>query len=164
MYKRQLLALSDESGSELVKTYSAERIRGALVMSFWRALKQGQSLKRFCQHLLPLGDFTAAALELSASANPEVWPSLIGGEMGDLLNDALNLPDDERISGFELMVSNLLAHIAKEGKMQTAGPERVFAFLEGFRNEIHNLRLVVNGRLSGINPDVLRQRLRESYA
>jgi vacuolar-type H+-ATPase subunit C/Vma6 len=62
------------------------------------------------------------------------------------------------------MVINLLARIAKEGKMQTAGPERVFSFLEGFYNEIQNFRLVVNGRLSGINPDVLRQRLRESYA
>jgi V/A-type H+-transporting ATPase subunit C len=84
--------------------------------------------------------------------------------MGDLLNDALNLPGDEQISGFELMVINLLVRIAKEGKAQTAGPERVFSFLEGFHNEIQNLRLVVNGRLSGINPDVLRQRLRESYA
>jgi len=163
-YLRHLLALSEESGSELVKAYVREQVRGALVMIFWRALKQGQSLKRFCQYLLPLEDFTAAALELSASANPEVWPSLIGGEMGDLLNDALNLPGDEQISGFELMVINLLVRIAKEGKAQTAGPERVFSFLEGFHNEIQNLRLVVNGRLSGINPDVLRQRLRESYA
>jgi vacuolar-type H+-ATPase subunit C/Vma6 len=163
-YLRHLLSLGGASGSALIAAYTRESARGAIVTMFWRALKQGQPLRRFCQQLLPLGEFTPLALELAASTSPDGWPALLGTELGDLIGEALNLPDDERISGFALMVSNRNTRIAKEGKMQTAGPERVFAFLEGFRNEVYNLRLAVNGRLSGIAPDALRQRLREAYA
>ena len=163
-YLRHILDVASRSGSELVMAYIKERVRGSIITIFWRALKQGQSPKRYCQCLLPLGDFTSLALEISASASAESWPSITGGELGDLLKDAMDLPGSEQVTGFELMVSNLLAHIAKEGKLQTAGPERVFAFLNGLHNEMQNLRIAVNGKQSGIDPSLLRQRLRESYA
>ena len=75
----------------------------------------------------------------------------------------MNCPRDEQISGFELKVTNHLTQIARDGKMQTAGPERVFAFLVGLQAEIQNMKLVVNGRLNRIDQTLLRQRLREGY-
>jgi V/A-type H+-transporting ATPase subunit C len=47
--------------------------------------------------------------------------------------------------------------------MQTAGPERVFAFLIGLQAEMQNMKLVVNGKLNRIDQTLLRQRLREGY-
>ncbi len=91
------------------------------------------------------------------------WPSVLGGAIGDLLSDSLELPADDQISGFELRMTDHLTRIAGNAKMQTAGPERVFSFLVGLRVEIQNLKLVVNGRLNRIDRTLLRQRLRESY-
>jgi V/A-type H+-transporting ATPase subunit C len=95
--------------------------------------------------------------------NTENWPSVVGGEVGDILSESVRLPEDEQISGFELKVTNHLTKIARDGKMQTAGPERVFAFLVGLQAEIQNMKLVVNGRLNRIDQTLLRQRLREGY-
>ena len=70
---------------------------------------------------------------------------------------------DDQISGFELRITHHLTRIAGNAKMQTAGPERVFAFLVGLQAETQNMKLVVNGRLNRIDQTLLRQRLREGY-
>jgi len=67
------------------------------------------------------------------------------------------------VGRFELSAGNHLTRIAKEGRMQTAGPERVFSFLAGLHVEMQNIRLVVCGLLSRVAPDALRNRLRECY-
>jgi V/A-type H+-transporting ATPase subunit C len=95
--------------------------------------------------------------------NIESWPSVLGGTIGDLLSESLELPLDDQISGFEHRSINHLTQIASNAKMQTAGPERVFSFLVGLQVEIQNLKLVVNGRLNRIDRTLLRQRLREGY-
>jgi V/A-type H+-transporting ATPase subunit C len=80
-----------------------------------------------------------------------------------MLSESLELSKDDQISGFEHRVSNHLTQIARDGKMQTAGPERVFAFLVGLQAEIQNMKLIVNGRLNRIDQALLRQRLKEGY-
>ena len=126
-------------------------------------MRQQQSLRRYQQYLLPLGDLTPVVIELSGMPNTENWPSVVGGEVGDILSESLELPRDEQISGFELKVTHHLTRVARDGKMQTAGPERVFAFLVGFQAEIQNMKLVVNGRLNRIDQALLKQRLKEGY-
>jgi vacuolar-type H+-ATPase subunit C/Vma6 len=101
--------------------------------------------------------------ELAGMPNVDGWPSVVGGAVGEILTESLELPGDEQISGFELKVTSHLTRIARSGKMQTAGPERVFAFLVGLQAEIQNMKLVVNGRLNHIDQILLKQRLREGY-
>ncbi len=162
-YLRHLLLIAHQLRSELVSAYVHDRVLSYIVIIFWRALRQQQSLRRYQQYLLPQGDFTPVVTELSSMPSTENWPSVVGGEVGDILSESVRLPEDEQISGFELNVTHHLAKIARDGKMQTAGPERVFAFLIGLQAEIQNLKLVVNGRLNRIDQALLRQRLREGY-
>jgi V/A-type H+-transporting ATPase subunit C len=162
-YLRNLLSIAHDLKSELVSAYIHDRVLSHVVIILWRALRQQQSLRRYQQFLLPLGDFTPVVTELSGMANTESWPSVLGGVIGDLLSESLELSEDEQISNFEHRVANHLTQIARDGKMQTAGPERVFSFLVGLQVEIQNMKLVVNGRLNRIDQNLLRQRLREGY-
>ena len=162
-YLRNLLSIAHDLKSELVTAYIQDRVLSYIVIILWRAARQQQSLRRYQQYLLPLGDLTPAVIDLSGMPNTENWPSVVGGEVGDILSESLELPRDEQISGFELKVTHHLARVACDGKMQTAGPERVFAFLVGLQAEIQNMKLVVNGRLNRIDQALLKQRLRESY-
>ncbi len=162
-YLRNLLSIAYELKSELVSAYIHDRVLSHIVIILWRALKQQPSLRRYQQYLLPLGDFGPIVNELCGMPDIGSWPSVLGGAIGDLLSDSLELPADDQISGFELRMTDHLTRIAGNAKMQTAGPERVFSFLVGLRVEIQNLKLVVNGRLNRIDRTLLRQRLRESY-
>jgi V/A-type H+/Na+-transporting ATPase subunit C len=162
-YLRELLSIALQLRSELITAYIRDRVLSFLVMILWRAFRQQTSLRRYQQGLVPMGDFTPIVMELANAANPEGWPSLVGGVVGEILSESLNLPKGEQISGFNLKVSNYLTRLARDGKYQTAGPERVFAFLAGLQAEVQNLKLVVNGRQNRVDRGVLRQRLREGY-
>jgi V/A-type H+-transporting ATPase subunit C len=163
-YLRNLLAMARELGSELVTAYIHDRVLSHIVIIFWRALRQQQPLRRYQQYLLPVGDFNHFVSELSGTPNIDNWPSIVGGVVGDIISESIELlSEDEQISGFELKVTNHLTRLARDGKIQTAGPERVFSFLAGLHVEIQNLKLVMNGRLNRIDQALLRQRLRECY-
>jgi V/A-type H+-transporting ATPase subunit C len=71
--------------------------------------------------------------------------------------------EDEQASRFELLTVNQRLRLAQDGRMQTSGPERVFAFLAGLHAEMQNLKLIVTGRLNNIDPVLLGERLREVY-
>ncbi|HUU70743.1 MAG TPA: hypothetical protein VM186_14535 [Planctomycetota bacterium] len=43
------------------------------------------------------------------------------------------------------------------------GPERIFGYLCALRTEVHNLRLILAGKVNKINSRLLRERLREQY-
>lgn len=162
-YLRHLLLLSKEIKSHMIGKYINEMVLAYAVMVLWRAVNQGVSLKRYQQYLLPLGDFTHVVDELIGTNNLEMWPAIIGGEIGVLFNESFDADEDEQISVFELKVSNYLGKIARDGRYQTAGPERVFAFLAGFLTEMQNLKLVVTGRLNRIDKHLLRERLKDCY-
>jgi V/A-type H+-transporting ATPase subunit C len=162
-YLRNLLSIARQLKSELVSAYIHDRVLSYIVIILWRALKQQQSLRRYQQYLLPLGDFTPIVTEFCGMPNIENWPSVLGGTVGDILSESLELSQDDQISGFEHRMTNHLTQMAGNAKMQTAGPERVFSFLVGLQVEIQNLKLVVNGRLNRIDRTLLRQRLREGY-
>ncbi|HPI92443.1 MAG TPA: V-type ATPase subunit [Deltaproteobacteria bacterium] len=162
-YLRHLLMLAGESGSELIASYVYERVQAYIVTIFWRAVVQDLPLRRFQSHLLPMGDFAGLINDLSGQAGPEAWPAMVGGAVGDALAEALEMEPGDRIAGFSLRAANRLMGVAREGRLQTAGPERVFSFLAGLSTEIVNLKLVVAGRLSRIDRSLLKQRLREGY-
>jgi V/A-type H+-transporting ATPase subunit C len=162
-YLRNSLAMARELKSELVTAYINDRVLSYIVIILWRALRQQQPLRRYQQYLLPLGDFNHTVTELAGMPNADNWPSVAGGAVGDILSESLELSEEEQIPGFELRMTNHLNRIARDGKIQTAGPERVFTFLAGLQTEVQNLKLVMNGRLNGIDQTLLRQRLRECY-
>jgi len=64
-YLRHLLSIALQLKSELVSAYIHDRVLSYVVIILWRALKQQQSLRRYQQYLLPLGDFTPVVIELS---------------------------------------------------------------------------------------------------
>ncbi|MEI6155180.1 MAG: V-type ATPase subunit [Deltaproteobacteria bacterium] len=162
-YLRHLLSLANGIESEMVSIYVKERVLAYIIIVLWRAANQGIPLKRYRQHLLPLEDFTPVAIELIGINNPETWAAVIGGIIGDLFDESLESYADDRISSFDLKVTNYLSGIVRDGRLQTAGPERVFSFLAGLNVEMQNLKLVITGRLNRIDQGLLKERLKDCY-
>ena len=92
-YLRNLLSIARELKSELVTAYIHDRVLSYIVIILWRAARQQQPLRRYQQYLLPLGDLTPVVTELSGMPNTENWPSVVGGEVGDILSESLELPE-----------------------------------------------------------------------
>lgn len=162
-YLRHMLWLASAIDSPVIKSCVTELVSGHVVSALWRILRQGRDLRQVVDYLLPVGEINLLVLELADNQNTSAWPEIIGGELGDLLSRALQMPFDEQVSTFELKIMNLVLHMAAFARLETAGPERVFAFLMALEAEIQNLKLVVTGKVNRIDPGILALRLRYVY-
>lgn len=162
-YLRHRLAIAAELGVPMITAYVRESVLARAVAALLRAVHQKRPQKLWQQYFLPIGDFTSVLAEMADAPGRQTWPALLGGPLGDLLAQALEAPEDEQASRFEWLAGNYVTDLAKEGRTQTAGPERVFSFIVGLAAEMRNLKLVVCGLLSRVEGSVLRQRLGECY-
>lgn len=68
------------------------------------------------------------------------------------------------LTGFELLCDNALLDYVREAKLCSFGAAHVVAYLAAMENEVTAARMILTGRLSGLAPEVIRERLRETYA
>lgn len=67
------------------------------------------------------------------------------------------------LSVFDKLMDNYFIGKLKDAKMINYGPEVIFAYEMAKGFEIKNLRIVLMSKLAGLSPDVIRERMRESY-
>ena len=159
-YLRHMLDLAAEIDSPLIQVCVRELVVGHTVSALWRVLRQGRDLKSVVEYIVPIGEENSLVFELADTPDPSAWPERIGGEIGDLLSRALQMPFEEQVSTFELKMTNLVLHMATIAHFETSGPERVFDFLMALEAEMQNLKLVITGKINRIDADILAQRLR----
>lgn len=69
----------------------------------------------------------------------------------------------ENIAVFERLADDFLMNIIKDTKLISFGPEPIAAYIIAKETEIKLLRIVMIGKLNKIPPEVLGERLRDSY-
>ena len=162
-FLRHYLHLAEQTEAPFIVEWVKLRVLGRALVALWRALRAGQSLKTFQTHFLPLGEFNGLITEISVIADPKAWGALIPGRIGDLWLDSFEAAEDEQVSTFETLLSNMLTDIAQRVKLQTAGPERVAGYLWGLWVEAYNLKLIISGKLNELDSDLLKKRIRNTY-
>lgn len=69
-----------------------------------------------------------------------------------------------RMTAFELACDNAVTDFLKDAKLVGFGPETLVAYLAAVEGEITAVRMILTGRLAGIAPETIRERLRDLYA
>ena len=65
---------------------------------------------------------------------------------------------------YEVATDNYLLDMLRPVKYIPFGPERVFGYLCGLTTEVFNLKLVLGGKVHRVENNLLRERLRKTYA
>ena len=65
---------------------------------------------------------------------------------------------------FELACDNAVTEYLSNARLAGYGEEPVIAYIAGLEGEITTVRMILTGRLAGIAPDIIRERLRDLYA
>ena len=58
---------------------------------------------------------------------------------------------------------NYVMSYMKEAKQKALTIEPILAFIYAKRTEFKNIRIILTGKLNNINPEKIKERLRESY-
>lgn len=163
-YLRHLMELGSGADAPLIRQYVETQVLARAVVVLWRALRSGHAGYAYRRYFLPVDPYTPLLRQLLELDDPATWADVIGGDLGVYMTEAAQRPEDDQAPRFEQLVANELNRLAEHGRYQVFGPERVLSFMAALATEAYNVKVAVCGRLNGIDPGLLRQRLRESYA
>ena len=157
-------ALAGESGSAFLAGYVRTLIDGANLRAAVRTVRMGKDRAFMLQAMAPGG---SADMETVASA----------AENGEALAAVFNATCLEKaaalgvqamkggsMTAFELECDNAVSAYLAGAKMIPFGAEPVAEYLALIESEITAARMILTGRLAGIDAEVIRERLRDINA
>lgn len=101
----------------------------------------------------------------SAAAREEYLLTSLRRTPCSRLGDAiLSVPGRPSLTYAEKQCDDFYLAAVKEAKGVLYGPEAVGAYLTAREYEIRNIRIIAAGKLSGLPPETIKERLRSSYA
>ena len=128
-----------------------------------RTLRMGKDLEFMDSALIPGGSVSAD--RVVAAGDKESITALFANT---LLERAAAIGAEAveggSMTAFELACDNAVTAYLRRAKLVSFGPEALIAYLAAVESEITAVRMILTGRLAGIDPDVIRERLRDMYA
>ena len=162
-YFQELTALAHASGSKFLAGYVAALIDGANLRSAVRAARLDKG-----------GEFLRQVLAEGGTVLPEEIARVKGTELGRAFKNTafaaaaeegakLAVPNGGALTDFERMCDDaVMAYLAK-ARMIPFGEQPVIAYLYAREAEATAIRIILTGRMAGIDGATIRQRLRRAY-
>ena len=150
-YFAQMLALCDGlSDGGFAKGYVQLQIDGANLRAAVRTRRMAKDAD-FLRNALVSGGTIGTDRVLAAFESAEASAGAAAMSGGAL-------------TAFELLCDNALMDYIRAAKLRSFGAAHVSAYLAAMENETTAARMILTGRLAGLQPAVIRERLRETYA
>lgn len=155
-YFDELTQLAGETGDAFIIAYVKLLIDSANVRIAVRAQSIEGSAVQLAPALIPGGtvdpDEVRRAME-SRDALTQLYANTVFAEA----------VQKEGMTAFELAADNAVNAFLADSELVSFGPAAIAGYLAALENEITAIRIILTGRLMGIDPKLLRERLRESY-
>ena len=136
-----MLAGAEESGSDFLKEYVMKLIDFLNMDSFLRVREIGKSRTFYKRVFLEGGNMDENAIDQAASA--------IINEVG--------------FSGVEKYLDNQKMEFVRDALYVPFGIEPIVGYLVAKEAEVTNLRMILTGKISGMDDQLIKERLRETY-
>ena len=157
----ELRALSAEKG-DFVKGYVSILADSTNLKSAVRTARLGKNADFLRLALVPGGKVDA---ERFASAGGEGLAALFNGSaLAEAASLGAAAAEGGSMTAFERACDNAVMSYLRGAKLVSFGEEAVLAYLAAVENEITAVRMILTGRLAGIAPQTIRERLRDLYA
>ena len=161
-YFAQMLALCDGlSDGGFAKGYVQLQIDAANLRAAVRTPKDADFLK----NALFSGGTIGTDRVLAAFESAEALTALYANTwLSDAAAAGAAAMSGGALTAFELLCDNALMDYIRAAKLRSFGAAHVSAYLAAMENETTAARMILTGRLAGLQPAVIRERLRETYA
>ena len=162
-YFAELRGLAEQMRGGFLKKYAAVLIDGANLRAAVRTVRMGRGIEFMKTALVSGGNVEPDRL-ISAAVNENLTDLYAGGAYAAAARLGDEAAQGGSLTAFEMACDNAAMTFLKSAKLTTFGDAPVIAYLAAVENECTNLRMVLTGRLAGIAPETIRERLRMSYA
>ena len=163
-YFAEIQKLAGKIGSGFMKGYSELLIDRANLSSAVRALRMKKDAE-FLKHALVPGGGVDVKRILEAASSGEALAALFAkGGLSKASPLASAAAAGAPMTAFELACDNAVTEYLSGSSMIAFGEEPVVAYLAAVETEIATVRMILTGKISGIAPDTIRERLRDIHA
>ena len=161
-YFAELQELCAALKSDFLTRYVSVLADSTNLRSAVRTLRMGKNADFLREALVPGGSVSAE--RILASASGDALASLFSGVLSDAAALGAAAAEGGPLTAFELACDNAVAKTLGEAKLVSYGEAPVIAYLAAVESEITAVRMILTGRLAGIDPQTIRERLRDLYA
>ena len=138
---KDMLTDAEESGNDFLKEYVMQLIDTLNVDSFVRLKEIGKPRTFYKRVFLEGGNMDENAIEQRAAA----------------------LVNEVGVSGVEKALDNQKMEYVKDALYVPFGIEPIVGYLTAKETEVMNLRMILTGKISGMDDALIRERLRDTY-
>ena len=162
-YFGEIRDVADAVGGDFLKGYAQIQVDAANLKSAVRTLRMGKNQDFLAEVLVPGGSVSVE--RLMGALDKEGMESLYAHtrlEKAAALGAAAVAGGG--MTAFEKACENAVTDYMRSSALISYGPEAVAAYLSAIEGEIQAVRMILTGRLAGVKPEAIRERLRDLYA
>lgn len=158
-----MLQLAKEANNAFFIKYVKDRIDVSNIIAFFRIKKNGGSEHDLKEILVSGG--TIGTRNLNVGMGYDALKSYLKeAGFGQEIESAVEqLEKEGSFTSLERLLDDYLIHFIKSVKYQSFGPEPIIAYLFAKESELTAVRIIASGKIGGVDDDIIRERLRETY-
>lgn len=162
-YFGELVKLTDALDSRYLKGYVAVMADSTNLRSAVRTLRMGKDVDFLRTALVPGGNVSADRI-IAAASGDSLAALFAGSDLAEAASLGSAAVEGGAMTAFELACDNAVMAYVAGAKLAAYGEEPVIAYMAAVESEITTVRMILTGRLAGIEPQTIRERLRDMYA
>lgn len=162
-YFAELRSAADKIDCSFLKGYAEILIDSANLKSAVRTIRMGKGAGFLESVIIPGGGVSAESI-INAGDKDGIAALFAHSGLEKAAALGSETAEGGTMTAFELACDNAVNSYLRSAKLSGYGPEPVLAYIATVEGEITAARMILTGRLSGIKPQVIRERLRDLYA
>ena len=164
-YFQEMRAIAKDSGSEFLAGYVRLCIDLANLRILVRSLRTGREAGFLRAALMDGGNVDKDRIMAAVDAGGPVHEPFAGSALEETAAEGTPASRRETtLTAFERFGDDALLRYMKAAKLVAFGEQPLVAFIAAKETEIITIRTIMSGRRAGVPLDVIRERLRETYA
>ena len=163
-YFAELQDLTRQLESPFLTSYVRTIIDSTNLKIAVRALRMGKSLEFLRSALVPGGGIGVEHLATAAMTGDGLVQLFTGSIFDQAARLGSSAVRGKSYTNFERACDNAMVQYLKSARLKCFGEESVIAYIAALEYEITAVRIVLTGKRSGIDPAIIRERLRDCYA
>lgn len=162
-YFRDMSQLAQDSGSAFLQGYVRISVDAANLRALVRTLRMGKSTDFLKGVLVEGGSIDTSRICAVVTAGSPVEDLYATSPLKDAAAAGAASLNGGGLTRFEKLTDDALTAYLTGAKMVAFGEAPIIAFLAAKENEWTAVRIILNGRMAGLDTDTIRERLREAY-
>ncbi len=161
-YFEELKKMSGAMAGSFMGNYVKALIDSANIRAAVRILRMGRGIE-FMRTALIVGGNVSSERLATAAVNDGIADLFSFGVFTEAARLGAEAAQGGTMTAFEMACDNALTHFLKNAKFTSFGDAPVIAYLAAVEGEVTAVRMILTGKLAGVSPESLRERLRVSY-